>query len=73
MPGCIACATFETDSKAEYEAKEDIFRGVHTKLTWDCSSPEHRRLALEAGVDELPAYVFIPARPDAMYIQRPPM
>ena len=61
MPGCTACARFETEGRATFE--EDRFRNAGVVLEWNCRSAPHRALAQQAGVNELPAYVVIAPSP----------
>ena len=67
LHGCSACRRFETSGRAAYE------RTLHaTVLPWDCTNAEHRRLATDAGVDALPAYILIPPAPRRLQVVRPP-
>lgn len=59
MRGCRKCAEFETEGRSAYE---DALRAKGmTVVDWDCSERQrtHRRLAEEAGVDDLPAYFVL--------------
>jgi hypothetical protein len=52
----LCSLVFETSgARARYE---DAFSTV---VPWDCGRPAYKALALEHGVDQLPAYVMIPA------------
>ena len=62
LPGCAACAAFQTERRAAYEHNLKSSHGVVDILPWNCKSHHRRKLAVDAGVDDLPAYVFIPAR-----------
>ena len=52
--GCARCATFESE--------RDAFEGslqVDSIVPWDCSGPKRRKLAVDAGVAALPAYIIL--------------
>ena len=55
-PGCTQCAEFVTSgARARYED------ALSTVVPWDCGRPAYKALALAHGVDQLPAYVMVPA------------
>lgn len=58
LPGCSACAAFDAEERAAYETTQ--LQGVHAVVEWDCSLPHCKRLALVAGISDLPAYIVIP-------------
>lgn len=68
MRGCTSCAEFEGEGhRARFEEEARVSRFV----PWDCTSPAHRALAIGAGVDDLPAYVYVPAYPDPIRVVEP--
>ena len=71
LAGCESCARFETEDRADFE--QGLYRGgVSDIVEWDCGSSRHRELAIQAGVDELPAYVLLGPPPQAVRVVRPP-
>lgn len=59
MPGCTRCADFEGNYKDEFERKR--FPGYYI-LEWKCNHRRRKSLAMDAKVDDLPAYVIIPPK-----------
>lgn len=58
--GCSACADFETDGRLSFE--ERMRSEMQSRLTirrWNCDGAEMRKLALAAGVTDIPAYILI--------------
>lgn len=68
VPGCAACADFES----RRGAFERTLGATAPVVPWDCSRPAHRRLAVAAGVDDLPAYVLLPPGREPLRVRRPP-
>ena len=62
LPGCTACAAFQTERRAAYEGHLKQKHHPVSFLDWNCGSAHRRKLAVDVGVDDLPAYVFVPAR-----------
>ena len=60
VPGCASCAKFDTERRLDFE--ESTFRGAADVVSFDCSSSQHRRLAVAAGVSNLPAYILLSDR-----------
>ena len=67
-PGCAACARFETEGRADFEAR--AFRGADV-VAFDCRGAQQRRLALAAGVDDLPAYIVLSSSSRVPRVVRP--
>ena len=57
LRGCSACKSFDADERAAFEPT----LGVRHVLPWGCDDEARRRIATEAGVTDLPAYVVVPA------------
>ena len=55
-PGCVTCATFETEEREDYEGTH--LRGV-TIVPWGCDDEARSRLAVSLGVTRLPAYIVV--------------
>lgn len=64
-PGCPACARFEVEDRADFEAQLGL-----PVVEWNCTCASHRRAALAAGVHDVPAYVILPSR-GAMQVRLP--
>ena len=64
--GCTECAKYETESQIPFEAS------LHANvIDWKCDKRDFRELAVEAGVNELPAYILIPPHPREISVVRP--
>lgn len=68
MPGCSSCAKFETEGQASFE--ETHFRGADI-IDFDCRGKKQRNLAMNAGVDDLPAYIVLSASNNKPHAVRP--
>lgn len=55
LPGCTECARFYTEEGPAFERRHKWTQVV----PWDCSSKRHRRIAEQAGVGDVPAYVVV--------------
>lgn len=65
LPGCTQCADFEASgAQGRFETRLSVHRTLH----WDCSRPQHKHLARACGVDRIPAYVILPAKPGEIYV-----
>ena len=62
MPGCTECARFEVEGRAAYEEALRRDEGVTHIHDWSCKRASYRRVAMDAGVEDLPSYVLVPAR-----------
>ena len=70
MPGCEACAKFETEGgRAAFEATRLPPRTE--VVEWNCGYRGQRDLALRYEVDDLPAYVVVPPAPAPIRVVRP--
>ena len=67
--GCSACARFDTEGRADFE--ERTFRRADV-VAFDCRGAQQRRLALGAGVDQLPAYIVLSSSTPTPRVVRPP-
>lgn len=54
---CIKCRTFDADGRISFE--ESL--GVKRVLPWCCDDDERRRIAIDAGVSAIPAYIILSA------------
>lgn len=70
LPGCPACESFE-HRKQEYEARTFPAAERRRILPWNCGEEDKKRVALKAGVSDLPAYVVIPHGTRKPTITRP--
>lgn len=58
--GCTACADFETDGRLTFEERLKSEHSSHLNIRrWNCDNMEMRKLALDAGVTDIPAYLLI--------------
>lgn len=57
--GCERCSSFSADGRVAFE--EDL-GPTTTIVPWNVGRAHQRRLAMDAGVDDLPAYVIIPPK-----------
>lgn len=70
MPGCTECARFEVEGRAAYEEALRRDKGVTHIHDWSCKRASYRRVALDAGVEDLPSYLLVPARGEVR-VERP--
>ena len=54
---CSQCRTFDADGRLQFE--ESL--GVKKVLPWCCDDTERRRIAIDVGVGDLPAYIILSA------------
>lgn len=66
MTGCSACAAFDAEGRDDYEARLSV---THDIIPWKCDKGRRVTLAMDAGVDELPAYLLLSH--DATRVVRP--
>ena len=68
MPECTQCKRFQADGKAAFEKR----LGAATVLRWNCSKEHLRAMAQDAGVDQLPAYIYKAiGRGRQLHVKRP--
>lgn len=60
MPGCRKCLAFKSQQPVYERALRA--KGVIEVIPWNCKHKTRRDIALNAGVDDLPAYVLLSAR-----------
>lgn len=62
--GCSNCAAFDVEDRAEFQKSLP----VSEIQPWDCGNEHKKNLAIDAGVDVLPAYLLIPSFPNGFKV-----
>lgn len=65
--GCVECAKYEVEQQIPFEASLHVSK----VLDWKCDKQDFKEFAVNAGVDELPAYIIVPPHPAEIRIMKP--
>lgn len=70
LPGCPACKRFKAEKPA-FESKHFSAAERQSMIPWNCGEEDKKKVALEAGVSDIPAYVVLAYGKKPRLIQPP--